>query len=114
MDTFSRPPGGLRRGGGRQLATSLSGQKVDTDSLRPPSIVVPDPSRTRSLLDELADVGLASRRALGDDGCSTAVGLVQAPSLQSSRSDAFLSSSKERSDDQSLLSSDVSPLPLKT
>jgi hypothetical protein len=70
-----------RRMGRRQLATSSSGRKVDTDSPRPPSIVVADPLCTCSLLDDLADVGLASRRVPGDCGCSTGVGLVQALSL---------------------------------
>jgi hypothetical protein len=93
----------------RQLATSSSGQNVDTDSLRPPSIVVPDPSRTRSLLDELADVGLASRRALGDDGCSTAVGLVQARPFSSGGVTLFSQAQRK-----GVMISDCSRLPFAT
>jgi hypothetical protein len=49
----------------RQLATSSSGHKVDTDPPRPPSIVVAAPLRTRSLLDTFVDVGQAWRRVPG-------------------------------------------------
>lgn len=58
--------------------TSSSGSRVDTDSPRPPSIVVAAPLQSRLLMNDLTDVGLASRRALGEGGCSTCVGFVQA------------------------------------
>lgn len=64
--TPTKPLGGLERGGRRQLATSSSGRKVDTDSPRPPSIIIAGPLRTRLLLNDLADVDLVSRRALGE------------------------------------------------